>query len=290
MQRAKLLFVLTLVAASCAQASDEGLSGGTGSGGQGGDGGSGGSVSGSGGGGVGGAGGVGGTGGVQMGGSGGVSSGGTSGGSGGDAGASSGGAGGVSSGGASGSSATGGVSAGGAGGSVGGTGGSTGGAPATGFVVQYQVEISGASGSAIGSQLWVVNNGSNTVNLNDLKIRYYFTNEVTAALIQTINWANIGTTGGSTTGLGSGEITTNVATMSAPVAAADSYVEFGFNAGGKTLAPGYRVQFSWTVQNYASQSFVQSSDYSFNAALTSQADWQNVVLFQNQSVVWGIEP
>jgi hypothetical protein len=91
-------------------------------------------------------------------------------------------------------------------------------------------------------------------------------------------------------GLGSGEITMNVTALSTPVAAADSYVEFGFNAGGKTLAPGYRVQFSWTVQNYASQSFVQSSDYSFNPALTSPADWQNVVLFQSQSVVWGVEP
>jgi hypothetical protein len=183
---------------------------------------------------------------------------------------------------------------GGAGGGVGGSGGSgtggTGGAPATGFVVQYKVEISGTSGSAIGSQLWVVNNGSNTVNLNELTVRYYFTNEVTAELIHTINWANVGTTGGATTGLGSGEITITTLPLSTPAPSADSYVEFGFNTGGRVLPPGQRVQFSWTVQNYASQSFVQTGDHSFNAALTSQADWTNVVLLQGQSVLWGSPP
>ncbi len=206
---------------------------------------------------------------------------------------------GVGSGGAAGSAATGGTSTGGTGGSAATTGGSAGtsagsggsGATAAGFSIQYKVENTSASATAIGSQLWIVNNGASTVNLNDLTLRYYFTNEVTAALMQNINWANVGPiSGGATMNLGAGELTITTVKMPAAVTGADSYVQFGFNAAGKTLAPGSRVQFSWTVQNFASQNFNQTGDYSFNAGSTTQTNWQNVVLFQGQTLLWGVQP
>jgi cellulose 1,4-beta-cellobiosidase len=134
-----------------------------------------------------------------------------------------------------------------------------------------------------------VNNGTVMVNLNELKVRYYFTNEVTGALIQNINWANIGPISGSTTSIPSTEVTISTAALTPAVAGADTYVEFGFS-GGRTLAPSSRVQFSWTVQNHASQTFNQTGDYSFNSGFTSQTNWQNVVLFQGQSVLWGVQP
>ena len=90
--------------------------------------------------------------------------------------------------------------------------------------------------------------------------------------------------------LGSGELTIKTVKMPSAVTGADSYVEFGFNAAGKTLAPGARVQFSWTVQNFGSQNFNQTGDYSFNAGYTTQTDWQNVVLFQGQTLLWGVQP
>ena len=165
----------------------------------------------------------------------------------------------------------------------------TGGGPATGFAVQYQVEIGGA-GSAIGSQLWVVNNGIATVNLNELKVRYYFTNEVTGALIHNINWANVGPNSGARpASIRSTEVTIRTAALTPAVTGADTYVEFGFS-GGQTLAPGSRVQFSWTVQNHVSQNFNQTGDYSFNAGFTSQTNWQNVVLAPGPSVLWGVQP
>jgi hypothetical protein len=229
-------------------------------------------------------------------GSGGSGAGGTAGASGGTNGASDGGVDAVASGGTGGGGSGGSVGSAGSGGTAGtggGAGTSTGGdgGPVTGFSIQYKVENTSASGTAIGSQLWIFNNGTSTVNLNDLMLRYYFTNEVTATLMQNINWANVGPiSGGANLNLGSGELTIKTERMSAAVTGADSYVEFGFNAAGKTLAPGSRVQFSWTVQNFGSQNFNQTGDYSFNAGYTSQTNWQNVVLFQGQSVLWGVQP
>ncbi|MDI1479312.1 cellulose binding domain-containing protein [Polyangium sp. y55x31] len=159
------------------------------------------------------------------------------------------------------------------------------------MVVQYKVEINATATSAIGSQFWIVNNGSDPVNLSDLTLRYYMTNEVAATLIKTVNWANVGAVGGPNAGFPTGNIGVAVTPMPMPAPSADTYIEFNFAGGNDVLAPGNRLQFSWTVQNFMSQSFDQPGDYSFNAAASQQMDWQNVVLmYQGQSVVWGIEP
>ncbi len=79
--------------------------------------------------------------------------------------------------------------------------------------------------------------------------------------------------------------------MAMPVPTADTYVEFSFTGGNDVLAPGYRLQFSWVIQNFMSQKFTQTGDYSYNAAASGQTDAQNVVLvYKGQSVVWGVEP
>ena len=302
MQRAKLLFALTLAAANCAEPEEQLLreSGGSGTGGtsDGGPAGKGGGRSGTAGTGTSGASGKGGGAGAQP--DGGTKDGGRAGtsGAGGVTGAGgtvgTGGTGGVvgSAGiaGSGGSSGTSGTSSGGAAGIAGGSTGGSGGAPGTGFSVQYRVEISGASGSAIGSQLWIVNNGSPSANLNDLKVRYYFTNEVTAQLIANINWANTGPISGAAMGFPTGEITLRTDRLTPAAGGADSYVEFGFNAGTKVLTPGSYVQFSWTVQNHSSQNFQQSGDYSYNGALMTQTTWDKVVLLQGQNVLWGVVP
>jgi hypothetical protein len=158
------------------------------------------------------------------------------------------------------------------------------------MVVQYQVEISASMSAAIGSQIFVVNGGTSSVSLDDLTVRYYLTNEVSASLSKTINWANVGPVGGASSGFSTGNITIAVVPMTTPVPMADTYVELGFT-GNQTLPAGYRVQLSWAVQDFSSQNFNQTNDYSYNAADTTATNWQNVVLlYQGQSVVWGTVP
>jgi cellulose 1,4-beta-cellobiosidase len=157
-------------------------------------------------------------------------------------------------------------------------------------VIEYEVEISAATTAAIGSQIWIVNNGSSPVNLDDLTVRYYLTNEVSATLTNSLNWANVGVVGGSSAGFPTGNIGITVVPLSPPVASADTYVEFSFT-GSNMLPANQYVQFSWRVQDFSSQNFTQTGDYSFSAAATAETSWQNVVLlYQGQSVVWGVPP
>jgi hypothetical protein len=131
------------------------------------------------------------------------------------------------------------------------------------------------------------NAGPSTLNLADLKIRYYFTNEVTANLTTGINWA----------WYRPGEVDkkpkmmANLVKMDCKAASADSYLEFTFTADAGLLEPAHYVLFSWTSSNGNSQNFTQSNDYSFDGAAKIDGDDSKIVILQNSGTrVWGTEP
>jgi hypothetical protein len=72
---------------------------------------------------------------------------------------------------------------------------------------------------------------------------------------------------------------------------ADEYLELHFAAGAGSIAPGGS---SGPIQArvYANgfPTFTQTNDYSFNPADTSFAFSNNVTLYQNGVLVWGVEP
>jgi hypothetical protein len=161
------------------------------------------------------------------------------------------------------------------------------------------------------------------VPLRELTVDYYLTNELTAlTLIKAINWANIGQTGGANSGIDGTQcgkpsnqscISIDVLALANSTSTADSTVTFGFSGGSQTcnsngdcgsnqvcnpslkvcdlvLKPGYRVQFSWTVQNYQSQNFDQSNDYSFDSSASSPKQSDHIVIYRGASVIWGQTP
>jgi hypothetical protein len=67
-------------------------------------------------------------------------------------------------------------------------------------------------------------------------------------------------------------------------------VVFGFKQG--TLENGWYAHFRWTVQDFSSENFVQTNDYSFNATLTDSngSEWSNVVLRESSTIIWGVDP
>jgi hypothetical protein len=238
------------------------------------------------------------TGGGTGGGTGGSTGGGTGGSTGGTAGSAGEDTGGGTGGGAAGSAGadTGGGTGGSAGGDTGGTGGfagvagSAGAPPYVGLSARYMVEEASPAHTVIGSQLWIYNEGPDTVPLGELTLRYYFTNEVTAELINTINWANIALSTGGPEDQVDGQMTISVSTMPSARPLADSYVEMGFTAQAPSLEPDHRVKFAWRVQNHASQNFTQTNDYSFDAGVTSETEWDKVVLLRSGTAVWGLVP
>jgi hypothetical protein len=178
------------------------------------------------------------------------------------------------------------------GGDAGGTDSSGGDAADTGIVstglsVQYAVQDSAAMSAYIGCELSVVNSGSMAVAVSSLEARYYYLAGGFAPQM-TINWSHVSTSGANTD-LG---VTYSVVAMQSPAPSADTYIAFDLSSSHSMLAPGESAVFSWQLQgpNPAADIYDQSSDYSFNGAMTALTSWPHVPLFESGSVVWGAPP
>jgi hypothetical protein len=187
-------------------------------------------------------------------------------------------------GGQAGTSGAGGVS--GSGGSNGGSGGSNGGCPGalTGLSVRYVAEATQVTSPGISAQLKILNQGAGTVALEDLRLRYYFTNELPNP--QTIlHWARFG----PASNLGQVNVNLGLVAMPAATATADFYVELSFPANASAFSPGYVLQASWGL-NDSNKDVNQSNDYSFSASQTIDSDYSKIVLLKGDCVLWGSEP
>jgi hypothetical protein len=217
--------------------------------------------------------GTGGTGGTGGAGSGGASSGGT-----GAGGASSGGAGsgGASSGGAS----SGGTGAGGTSGSGGasGTGGSGG---SSGLSVQYRAGDTNATDNQIKPYFNIVNTGTTTIPLSELKVRYWYTNE--GGVAQTVNcdYAVMNCL----------NITRTVTAVSPVRSGADTYFELSFASAAGSLAPGAQSgEIQIRVNKNDWTNYNEANDYSFDPTKTAYAPFTKVTLYRNGLLIWGTEP
>lgn len=152
-------------------------------------------------------------------------------------------------------------------------------ATASPLKVQYMPEETSLTTTKIEPELEVVNTGSSSVSLSQLTIRYWFTRDTAQAVSATCNYATMGCS----------NITEKTATMPQTIATTDDYLQIGFASGelaantnsGKIKIRAYKSNYSH---------FDQSNDYSFNRSFTSFTDWPNVTLYQNGTLVWGIEP
>lgn len=191
----------------------------------------------------------------------------------------------------SGSGSGGGSGSGSGSGSPGGSGGD-GGVTGMGVVVDYQVQNSNPMSAYIGSELSITNNGTASIALSGLEARYYFIGEDTDGVDvtpqMTINWGHVSTTGADA----DLAVTSTFNPYSPATATADTYVAFDFSSSHSMLAPGEAAVFSWQMQgpNPATDIYNQTTDYSFNASLTSLASWSNVPLFQSGTLLWGAAP
>jgi hypothetical protein len=167
---------------------------------------------------------------------------------------------------------------------MGGTGGTTVHMPVVGMAVQFKTQD--ASEGAVdffGGELFVINDTAQPFALTDLKVRYYFTNEVTNATPSFIwQWGQFG----PKNNLGGVSCGGTINAMPAPKAGADSYVEFTCTTTGD-LSAGMQLVMSWKVGAQGMGKMIQADDYSFAPAL---ADNDKIVVLNGDTVVWGLEP
>ncbi|MGW3916908.1 cellulose binding domain-containing protein [Streptomyces sp. NPDC005070] len=155
-------------------------------------------------------------------------------------------------------------------------------AAAGGLAVQYRTSASGASADQSEPWFKVRNTGSTSVQLSQVRIRYYFKADSASATYRfACSWAV----------KGCANVTGTFGTLAHPTATADRYLEIGFTSGAGALTPGADTgdmqlrfyQSSW-------QSLNQADDYSFNGAQTSYADWNKVTAQLAGATVWGTAP
>ncbi|WP_303396597.1 cellulose binding domain-containing protein, partial [Paenibacillus odorifer] len=151
--------------------------------------------------------------------------------------------------------------------------------PSSNLALYYRAADTNATDNSIKPYFNIYNNGTTAVNLNGLKIRYYFTKDGSASLNGVIDWAQIGASNisvalGSTSG-------TN----------ADSYVELTFNASaGSIPAGGQSGEIQLRVHKSDWSNFNEANDYSFDPTKVSFSTWNKVTLYQNDVLLSGIAP
>ena len=144
--------------------------------------------------------------------------------------------------------------------------------PAGDLVVQYRAGDTDPANNQIRPHFNIVNTGSSDVRLSDLKLRYYFTKDGPQSVSAWIDWAQIGSS--------------NIQTSFT-----DTYVELSFTTGAGILAAGSQtgdIQLRISKDDWSN--FDETDDYSFDPTKTSYTDWERVTLYQNGTLVWGVEP
>lgn len=123
-----------------------------------------------------------------------------------------------------------------------------------------------------------INNGTTSINLSGIKIRYYYTKDTTAAQNFACNNAQI---------VNSNIYTTITSNVTGTFASNDSYVEVGFTSAAGSLAPGAYVIVQTSINKIDWSNYNQQNDYSFDSTDAGYADWNKSTVYQAGALVWG---
>jgi hypothetical protein len=146
------------------------------------------------------------------------------------------------------------------------------------LTAQYRTSASGATTDQVEPWFKLVNSGTTTVPLAEVKIRYYFRGETPDVGYRfACSWAV----------RGCGNVTGTFGNLSGD---ADRYLEVGFTSGAGTLAAGQDtgdLQLRFYRTNWGP--ITQSDDYSFRGESTYSA-WSKVTVHRGGALLWGTPP
>lgn len=153
--------------------------------------------------------------------------------------------------------------------------------------LRYHVTSSATTASQIVPLISIYNGGTSAVDISTLKIRYWYTLEGTQEQNYWCDYWGLGQGGQN----GCSYVVASFVTMETPTATADTYLELSFISGVGSLAAGESsndIQSRFAKSDWSN--FTQSNDYSFDETKTLVSDWDHITLYQNDELVWGIEP
>jgi len=162
--------------------------------------------------------------------------------------------------------------------------------PIVGLSVTFAAASTSDPNDFMGGELALINDTAQPLALADVKIRYYFTNEVTGAPERRINWAWLRSIKNDVAQVDIQSKLSYGIVARACNATATSYLEFAFAADAGPLDAGRYIQFSWVLVNGTAQSYVQTNDYSFTANQMGGADYSKIALLDGTTLIAGGGP
>ena len=144
------------------------------------------------------------------------------------------------------------------------------------LVVNYREAGSNPTNNSINPHFEIINNGGNSINYEDLSIRYYFTTEGISDFNFWCDWAQLGTSNvqgsfGEAFGMNFIEIT---------------FLSSAGSLSGNASSGNIQTRFAKTDWS----NFEESNDYSYDGNKLSLTPHEQITLYQNGSLVWGVEP
>lgn len=134
--------------------------------------------------------------------------------------------------------------------------------------------------NTISPRLRIINEGTTTIRLSDLKVRYYYTEDGNQSQQFWCDWST----------RGASNVTGRFVHMKLPAANADSYVEIGFKSNAGDLAPGANVEAQVRLTKVDWSGYTQSNDYSFNPSTSTYVSSQKVSGYVSDTLSWGSTP
>jgi hypothetical protein len=146
--------------------------------------------------------------------------------------------------------------------------------------VSYKCGLDDKAKNTIRSTINIKNTGTVPVDLADVKVRYWFTNDGSEQNIFTCEYAVCGTD----------KVTGNIFKIDSPVAKADTYCEIGFTKDAGKLAPnGSTGDIPFRIES-STLEYDQTNDYSFNSSMTVLGDNSKITAYVKGALKFGIEP
>jgi hypothetical protein len=133
----------------------------------------------------------------------------------------------------------------------------------------------------------VSNTGRTSVDLSQLKLRYYYTADCNITQIYVCDHAGIGLNHYT---IITGYVCGVIYPMSSVKAGADHYLEIGFSSCAGSLRTGEVLFVQSRVRNSQWLYYSQKNDYSFDACDTDYADWKKVTAYYQGTLFFGNNP
>jgi hypothetical protein len=128
----------------------------------------------------------------------------------------------------------------------------------------------------------ITNTGAESINLSDIKLRYYY--KIDGEKTQSF-WCDSCNPGSSS------NVTGSFVSMSVPKGTADYYLEIGFKSGAGILEPNASIDVQARFAKTDWSNYDQSNDYSFNPTASNfTTNWTKVTVYKSNVLVFGIEP